>query len=125
MSCQNCGMPLTNANMAPGMGTPEQPELPAWLETLRSSERPTSSTAGNTGGTNFSAADFVDEGMLPSWMRPERTDAADTSPADSQPARRPASQPAPNTDNAFLPTRGMSASSLIDEQFLPSWMQEQ
>ncbi|GAC1343389.1 MAG: hypothetical protein NVSMB27_03320 [Ktedonobacteraceae bacterium] len=108
--------------MAPGMDTPGQPELPAWLETLRSGEGPAPSTAAKAGETHFSPADFVDEGMLPSWMRPDRTD--EKSPSDSYAGRRPASQPAPDTDGTFLPTRGMSAGSLIDEQFLPSWMQE-
>lgn len=104
------------------MGTPGQPELPAWLETLRSGEGSAPPAAAKTGGTNYLADDFVDEGMLPSWMRPDRT--VESSPSDSHAARRPAAQPAPVTDGAFLPTRGMSAGSLIDEQFLPSWMQE-
>ncbi|GAC1382442.1 MAG: hypothetical protein NVSMB33_09840 [Ktedonobacteraceae bacterium] len=138
-NCQNCGMPLmSNAsggagpNMAPRMGAPNQnqPELPAWLETLRSSERPGAGTnpMGNAEimpPSNFSAAELIDEGMLPSWMRPERSESTDTSPTDAYPDRRPASTPGLNTDNAFISPRGMSAGSLIDEQALPSWMQEQ
>lgn len=109
---------------ARGMSAPEQPELPAWLETLRSGERPTTPASGDMGASDFSA-DLVDEGMLPSWMRPERAEHVDTTPSGAYPARRPASAPAPDTDGAFLPTRGMAANSLIDEQSLPLWMQGQ
>lgn len=106
----------------PGMTAPEQPELPAWLESLRSG----GSATGNTESSNFSAADLVDEGMLPGWMRPGREENVDNTPSGPHPARRPASMPAPNTDNAFIPARGgMPANSLIDEQSLPSWMQGQ
>src|SRR5205807_1194732 len=83
------------------------------------------SATGNTGSSNFSAADLVDEGMLPGWMRPGREENADNTPSGSHPARRLASMPAPNTDNAFTPTRGMPANSLIDEQALPQWMSGQ
>ncbi len=110
---------------ARGMATPEQPELPAWLETLRSGEPPATSASGNAGASIFSAADLVDEGMLPSWMRPERAEQVDNSPSGAYPVRRPASAPAPDTDGSFLPTKGMAANSLIDEQFLPPWMQGQ
>jgi hypothetical protein len=110
---------------AQGMAAPEQPELPAWLETLRSGEPPATSAGGNAGAPAFSSADLVDEGMLPSWMRPERAEQVDNSPSGPYPARRPASAPAPDTDGSFLPTKGMAASSLIDEQFLPPWMQGQ
>src|SRR5438105_10008267 len=133
-NCQYCGMALTNtagdrpgsgmvSNMTPRMGAPEQsqPELPAWLETLRSGERPNAST---TGTPNFSAGELIDEGMLPGWMRPERSEMVDNTPSGKYPAQRPASLPGPNTDSAFSPTRGMPASSLIDEQFLPPWLQE-
>jgi len=125
-NCQNCGWPLTptmgdgnDPGIVPGMAAPEQPELPAWLETLRSG----GSATGNTGSSNFSADDLVDEGMLPGWMRPGREENVDNTPSGPHPARRPASMPAPNTDNAFMQTRGMAANSLIDEQSLPSWMQ--
>lgn len=110
------------------MITPEQqqPELPAWLETLRSGERPSPASASPSGSepTGFVAGDLIDEDMLPSWMRPERKDMIDSRPMESYPPRRPASTPAPNTDNTFAPTRGMDASSLIDERSLPTWMQE-
>jgi hypothetical protein len=62
--------------------------------------------------------------MLPSWMRPERREMTDSSPLESYPPRRSAATPAPNTDSAFAPKRGMDASSLIDQQSLPSWLQE-
>jgi hypothetical protein len=129
-SCQHCGNPLTktpNARNAPfraqGMAAPEQPELPAWLETLRAGERPASSAAGNTGAASFFGADLIDEGALPSWMRPERAEHIDNTPSGKYPALRPASAHAPNTDGAFPPAGGMAANSLIDEQSLPLWMQ--
>ncbi len=99
------------------------PELPAWLETLRAGER-TGTPSGQDASSDYSADDFVDESLLPSWMQSERKDGADNNPADAIPLRRPASTPAPNTDNAFIPAKGMSASSFIDAQFLPSWLQE-
>jgi len=130
-NCQNCGSPLTS-NMSGGSGpsmTPrmiapdqQQPELPAWLETLRSGERPGASPSGPEAG-GFVASDLIDEGMLPSWMRPERKEMTDSAPLESYPPRRPASTSAPHTDNTFIPSRGMDASSLIDEQALPSWLQ--
>ncbi|HCP73433.1 MAG TPA: hypothetical protein DIU08_02185, partial [Ktedonobacter sp.] len=79
-NCQNCGNPLTNtmsdgraSGNTPGMASPEQPELPAWLETLRS--------GGSTGASNFSAADLIDEGTLPSWMQPGREGNGDNTPS--------------------------------------------
>jgi hypothetical protein len=134
-NCQNCGSPLTSnmsggsgSSMTPRMIAPDQqqPELPAWLESLRSGERSGASSASppdpEAGG--FVASDLIDEGMLPSWMRPERKEMTDSAPLESYPPRRPASTPAPNTDNTFMPSRGMDASSLIDQQALPSWLQE-
>lgn len=130
VSCQHCGNPLTETTSAgnvpfrtQGMTAPEQPELPAWLETLRSGERPATSAAGNTGASSFFVADLIDEGTLPSWMRPERAEHVDNTPSGKYPALRPASAPAPNTDIAFPPTGGIPANSLIDEQALPLWMQ--
>lgn len=99
------------------------PELPAWLETLRAGERASTPPPGLNASSSYSADDFVDESMLPSWMQSERNGVADNNPSDAIPLRL-ASTPAPNTDNAFIPTKGMSASSFIDEQFLPSWLQE-
>src|SRR5205823_6694499 len=76
---QTCALPIYTASnwpgssaassMTPGMAEQSQPELPAWLETLRSGERPNASTAGNP---NFSAGDLIDEGMLPGWRSEER-----------------------------------------------------
>ncbi len=100
------------------------PELPAWLETLRVGERPSTPPPGLDASSGYSADDFVDESMLPSWMQSERNDVVDNNPAEATPLRRPASTPAPNTDNAFIPTKGMPASSFIDEQFLPPWLKE-
>ena len=131
-NCQYCGMALTNtasnwpgpsaaSSMTPGMAGQSQPELPAWLETLRSGERPNASTTGNP---NFSAGDLIDEGMLPGWMRPEHPEMFDNTPSGKYPAQRPSSIPAPNSNSAFSPTGGMPASSLIDEQSLPPWLQE-
>ncbi len=103
------------------MGTPE---LPAWLETLKAGERSSTPPPGLNASSGYSADDFVDESLLPSWMQSERNDVADNNPSDAIPLRRPASIPAPNTDDAFIPTKGMSASSFIDEQFLPPWLKE-
>jgi hypothetical protein len=138
VNCQNCGMSLmsdagrgTSPNMAAGMVAPDAsvPELPAWLETLRSSERPgTSSSNSNSKSAdppyNFSSADLIDERMLPGWMRPGRSEVTDTGPSEAYPGRRSASKGAPNTDNFGPPQSMMSASSLIDEQALPEWMRE-
>lgn len=100
------------------MGTPS--ELPAWLESLRSQERPMSSNNGpsNSGSSPFNAANLIDEGTLPIWMRPER--GGDNSPI---PPIRSASFSAPNTDESSF-ARGISAGSLIDENALPSWMRQ-
>ena len=131
--CQFCGKPVTSAASSGGSGgsggstkavTPGQAELPAWLETLRAGNQSTPSSTGVGGASDLSPDDFADESQLPGWMQSDRNDAVDNSPSGAYPARRPASMSAPNTDNAFIPTKGMSASSFIDEQFLPSWLQE-
>ncbi len=98
---------------------PGQPELPAWLETLRSSERPPTPASSES---SYSLPGSIDENALPSWMRSDKMDNS-----ARMPAMRPASRPAPNTEGGFVDAAGMSgmsASSLIDEQSLPSWMQE-
>ncbi|MEO8972376.1 MAG: hypothetical protein ABI406_12340 [Ktedonobacteraceae bacterium] len=120
-SCQYCGTPVpgeTNATNRSGANgyAPKQPELPAWLETLRSSERPPTPASS---ASSFSLAGSIDENALPSWMRSDKKDNS-----AKMPALRPASRPAPNTEGGFVNAAGMSASSLIDEQSLPSWMQE-
>ncbi len=119
--CQYCGMPVAGAPAGgadPRMGAREQPELPAWLESLRAGEQPIPSASEQP---DFFSADLVDEGMLPNWMRSE---GADDAPSGPLPAWRPASMPAPNTDGGILPPTSFSANSLIDEHSLPAWMQE-
>jgi hypothetical protein len=112
--CPVCGLPLSN----------EQPELPAWLESLRTSERPAGSKASADGQAGYMSHEFSDEGALPSWMRSEKSDLAEAGNSAKIPAWRAASMPAPDTDSDFLPPTGFAASSLIDEQSLPSWLQE-
>ena len=118
-SCQYCGAPLSGrigSGVDPKTGAPEQPELPAWLESLRNGERPAESS-----GEQFNHASNVpvDKDALPSWMRPE---SAEHISADQPAVRRSTSLPAPNTDGGFA--GGITANSLIDEQSLPSWMRE-
>jgi len=122
-SCQYCGMPVMNRSeygSGAGKTNSDQPELPAWLQSLRAGTQPTYATGGNT---NFSASDLVEEGALPGWMQPGHPDASQglTGP---HPVLRPSSMSAPNTDGTILPNGSMSAGSLIDEQSLPSWMRE-
>jgi hypothetical protein len=122
VNCQRCGAPLPSkgANEAGShTGTRGQPELPAWLESLRPGDRP---AAPPPGAANFSAADLIEEGALPSWMQAERMggDSAVTGP---HVALRSSSMPGPDTDGGFA-SRGLAARSLIDEQSLPSWMRE-
>ncbi len=120
MSCQNCGAPLSS-NVETGLGSSrgfqEQPELPAWLGSLRAGERP-AAPADNP--SNFSTADLIEEGSLPSWMRSGRPEMNDTGMSSPHVSLRPSSAPGPNTDDS----RGINAKSLIDEQSLPSWMRE-
>lgn len=124
-NCQNCGMPLSGLDqerMGPRMGMQERSELPAWLESLRVHEQP-GSTANEQ--PYFSPADLIDEGALPGWMRPENAEMLEKGNSGKFPAwRPPATAPAPNTDEGMLPQKGFSAHSLLDEQSLPSWVQE-
>ena len=122
VNCQRCGAPLSSkgANDAGAhMGTRGQPELPAWLESLRPGSRP---AAPPSGAANFSAADLIEEGALPSWMQAERmgSESAVTGP---HVALRSSSLPGPDTDGGFA-SQGLAARSLIDEQSLPAWMRE-
>jgi hypothetical protein len=120
VSCQNCGAPLSNNaefGLSSSRGFQEQPELPAWLESLRAGERP-SAPADNP--SNFSTADLIEEGSLPSWMLSGRPETNDTSMSSPHLPLRPSSFSGPNTDDS----KGINAKSLIDEQSLPSWMQE-
>jgi len=124
-NCQRCGAPLSapvgrNENgFGPRMNAQDQPELPAWLESLRAGER---SATPPTSPSSFSAADLVDGDKLPSWMQPDRADLGDKF-SGRQAALRPSSFSAPNTDEGYAQGRGIAANSLIDEQSLPSWMQ--
>ncbi len=72
LNCQVCGTPLASKNeseLSPRMVSQQnQPPLPAWLETLRAGEH--SAAPGDAASSpGFSAADLLDEGTLPSWMR--------------------------------------------------------
>jgi hypothetical protein len=120
-NCQTCGAPLSsnienNSGQLRMAAPQEQPELPAWLESLRAGER---SAAPVNNASAFSTADLIDDGALPGWMRSGRQEANDANAA--RPTLRPAGLPGPNTDDA---SRGINAQSLIDEQALPSWMHE-
>src|SRR5215813_9617310 len=95
MNCQLCGMPLSSTvdgGLSPRSASPEQPELPAWLESLRAGER---STPPANPISHFSAADFVDEDSLPSWMRAQRDEARDNTGATPRVSVHPSSLPAP------------------------------
>jgi hypothetical protein len=116
--CQKCGKPFANgveSESAQKRVGKEQRELPAWLESLRASERPM--TSSNI-PPKFLTDGLVDEGSLSSWMRPQQNDASHNPPSHSYSPLRPSSALAPNTDE------GMSARSLIDEQTLPQWLQQ-
>ncbi|WP_126595375.1 hypothetical protein [Dictyobacter aurantiacus] len=123
--CQACGAPLTgmvNNGPAQSMGFQDQPELPAWLESLRAGERPAAPPANNV--PNFSPADLVDDGALPSWMRSERGDARDNMSSNSPASAQPNQFPDQGVPGGNVPPQGITAQSLIDEKSLPSWMQE-
>ncbi|QBD79748.1 hypothetical protein EPA93_28725 [Ktedonosporobacter rubrisoli] len=103
------------------MAAQGQPELPAWLESLRAGERP---AAPMTTPADFSAAGLVEEGALPIWMRSERREYSDHGISAPQPALRSSAFPGPRTDEEKVQSQGLSAKSLIDEKSLPSWMRE-
>jgi hypothetical protein len=122
-NCRRCGMSLYSANQGGAdsqKDVRERSELPTWLESLRVNERPNSPTSGQP---FFSTADLIDEGALPSWMRPENAEMMEKGNSGKYPAWRPASIPAPDTDKGTIPPKGFPARSLIDEQSLPSWVQ--
>lgn len=98
-----------------GVRNKEQTALPAWLESLRAGDRPAVTPK------SFSQEDMREEGMVPSWMQPNRGQEERVS--NSFPSVRPAASPAPNTDESYLQQRNISANSLIDANALPSWMQ--
>lgn len=97
------------------MGGQEQSEIPAWLESLRVGERPASPA---NAPVQFSAADIIDEGTLPTWMRSGRGDSS------GMPAPDAFQSAAVSPTNLGVPPKGLNAQSLIDEKSLPSWMQE-
>jgi hypothetical protein len=116
-------MPLYGENqgeMDPHKDNRGQTELPTWLESLRVNER-TNSPASDQ--SQFSMSDLIDEGALPGWMRQEDGEMIEKGNSGKYLAWRPASMPAPNTDEGNIPPEGLAARSLIDEQALPSWVQ--
>lgn len=122
-TCQSCGAPLSNKvdnGFSPHAGKQDQPEVPAWLESLRAGERP-AAPADNP--TNFTPADLIEEGNLPSWMRAERNGRENTG---ANPAlQRPSAYPDPSAAGNAIGPQSFAAKSLIDEKSLPSWMQEE
>jgi len=121
-NCQRCGMPLYSDNQRETdlqKDFREQSELPTWLESLRVNERSNSPTNEQS---YFSTSDLIDEGALPSWMRPENADLMEKGNSGKYPVWRPASTPAPQTDEGNIPPKGFPARSLIDEQSLPNWV---
>lgn len=117
-SCARCGAPLfnpTESSFQPHMEGQEQSEIPAWLESLRVGERPVSPA---NAPAQFSAADLVEEGTLPTWMRSGRAESPGI------PASDPFQSPAASQMNAEGPVQGLNAQSLIDERSLPTWMRE-
>lgn len=121
--CQKCGTPLVDrveSESGQSRVGREQQELPAWLESLRASGPPVPSV---NNPANFHAADIVDEENLPSWMRSHH-DVADNPPSNPYPALRASSMSAPNTDMGRFAEQRISAGSLIDEQALPQWLQQ-
>lgn len=122
-NCQRCGMPLYSDNQRETelqKDFREQSDLPAWLESLRVNERQNPPTSEQS---YFSLSDLIDEGALPSWMRPENAEMIEKSNTGKYPAWRPASLSAPQTDEGKLAPEGFPARALIDEQSLPSWVQ--
>ncbi len=120
-NCQNC-MALLPAPVGKGesggnarAGTQDQPALPAWLESLRAGDRPAVEPK------SFSSEDMREDGMVPTWMQPNRSH--DERNSNSYPAMRSSATPAPNTDEGYAQERNISANSLIDANALPSWMQ--
>jgi hypothetical protein len=123
-NCPRCGSPLsTRMEGGPGsrMGGQDQAEIPAWLETLRVGERP---AAPVNNSTDFSAADLIEDGSLPSWMRSGRPQSPSSSVSDAFNALHPVSGSSPLTDQGSISQKGLDAQSLIDEKSLPSWMRE-
>ena len=119
MSCQHCGMPLTNSSGMASAGQSEQQELPAWLESLRAHERPLAGSAGDR--QPFSMDELVDEDSMPHWMR-QNQPRGDGGSSDSFPALSATASPEASPGQPTFPGNGLAASSLIEEQSLPAWM---
>lgn len=121
IDCQYCGASLAGQSSG-NRGANAQGQIPAWLESLKASERPAPPVGGQP---EFSLADLVDQDALPGWMRPDSAELAGKSDSQKYPALRPASMAGPNTDSGSVGriTPGtLSAGSLIDSSSLPSWM---
>jgi len=121
-NCQNCMALLptsigsSESGPGPRANTQDQPELPAWLESLRAGDHPAAAPK------NFSSEDMAEEGKVPSWLQPNRSNGDDKI-SNSYPSMRSSTSPAPDTDAGYAPARNISANSLIDANSLPSWMQ--
>jgi len=122
--CQSCGSALSGidtSGSSSNMASQEQSALPAWLESLRVGERAPRPT---TNSPKFSSANLIEEGSLPSWMQAQRNETQNVTGANRPVSLRSSSLPAPSTDGAPFSATSFAAQSLIDEQSLPSWMQE-
>lgn len=117
-NCQYCRAPLTGQSRGKTNG---QEQIPAWLESLKASERPTPPAHSQD---SFSVADLVDSNALPGWMRPDSAELARNGDSNKFPVLRPAGTAGPNTDSAGtgVTPGSLSAGSLIDSASLPSWM---
>lgn len=122
--CQSCGSALSGVD-ASGSGSnmmsQEQSALPAWLGSLRVGER---ASRPATNSPTFSPTNIIEEGSLPSWMHTQRDETQNVTGANRPVSLRSSSLPAPSTDGAAFSATSFAAQSLIDEQSLPSWMQE-
>jgi hypothetical protein len=124
MNCQSCGTLLSgvvDGGVFPRATSQEQPELPAWLESLRAGER---SVAPTHTGKNFSASDFIEEdSSVPSWMRAERNEARDNTGVHATFSSRQSSPSQFRPEDSNSPS-GIPVRSLVDEQSLPSWVRD-
>ncbi len=121
--CQSCGSALSGSDASgssSNMTSQEQSALPAWLESLRVGER-TPRPASNS--PTFSP-NTIEEDSLPSWMQAQRDETQNVTGANRPVPLRSSSLPAPSTDGGTFSATSFAAQSLIDEQSLPSWMQE-
>lgn len=112
MPIENSGTHMTGAG--------QQQELPAWLESLRAHERPVASSLSNQ--QPFSMDELVDENFMPRWMSQDHPRITESEGSDAFPALSATAQPGLSPERQTFPASGLEASSLIDEQSLPSWM---